>query len=153
LGINLSYKKHIMDEEISYLTSQFDKNPPLEAQTFAEVLQSIDLSFPPGYLEFMSEYNGGEGGILEGQWLVLWPLEELQENNEMYNVPEFAPGLFLIGSNGGGLAFGVKRTEATFVQVDFYAIADEEAEDIGREFKSFLKGLTKFAGDTDRYTE
>jgi hypothetical protein len=95
-----------MDAEISYLINQFDKNTPLEEQKFAEALKSIDCKFPPRSVEFMREDNDDEGGILEGQWLVLWPVEELQKNNEMYNVPEFAPGLFLIGSNGGGLAFG-----------------------------------------------
>jgi len=142
-----------MDTEISYLTNVFDKNAPLEEQKFADAIRSLDCKFPPGYLEFMKEHNGGEGGILEGQWLVLWPIEELQQNNVMYNVPEFAPGLFLIGSNGGGLAFGVHKEKGTFVQVDMYAISDEEAEDIGTNFKEFLNSLTVFADGTDEYEE
>lgn len=142
-----------MDAEITYLTPQFDKNPPLDEQRFQEAMRSIDCKFPPGYIEFMREHNGGEGGILEGQWLVLWPVEELQKNNEMYNVPEFAPGLFLIGSNGGGLAFGVNRKKGTFVQVDMYAISDEETEEIGTDFKAFLNSLTTFADGTDGYED
>lgn len=142
-----------MDADITYLTHKFDKKPPLEEQKFTEAVNSLDSQFPPGYLDFMREHNGGEGGILEGQWLVLWPVEELQKNNEMYNVPEFAPGLFLIGSNGGGLAFGINKAKRTFIQVDMYAIADEEAEEIGSNFKEFLSSLTKFADGSDGYEE
>ncbi|SDF61120.1 SMI1/KNR4 family protein [Chitinophaga filiformis] len=142
-----------MDAEISYLMHEFDKNDALDEQLFTTAIKAIDCKFPPGYQEFMREHNGGEGSILDGQWLVLWPVEELQKNNEMYNVPEFAPGLFLIGSNGGGLAFGINKSKETFIQVDMYAIADEEAEDIGTNFKEFLTSLTKFADGTDGYEE
>lgn len=138
-----------MDTEISYLTEFFEKKPPADGATFDRSINRINCKFPSSYLDFMREFNGGEGAIRKGQWLRLWPVEEIEEANNSYQVPEHAPGLLLIGSNGGSLAFGIKRVEGVFVQVDFYDIADDELEFIGNDFKEFLTSLTTFADGTE----
>ena len=54
----------------------------------------------------MKKHNGGEGDIGE-TWLILYPLEELQEINDDYEIEEFLPGHIIIGSNGGGELYGI----------------------------------------------
>jgi len=61
---------------------------------------------PNDYIELMKKHNGGEGDIGE-TWLILYPLEELQEINDDYEIEEILPGHIIIGSNGGGELYGI----------------------------------------------
>lgn len=53
----------------------FEFNSPY----FGEIIEKInDVVLPNDYIELMKKHNGGEGDIGE-TWLILYPLEELQE--------------------------------------------------------------------------
>ena len=72
-----------------------------------EMIEKInEVVLPKDYVEFMKKHNGGEGDIGE-TWLILYPLEELQEINDDYEIEEFLPGHIIIGSNGGGELYGI----------------------------------------------
>ncbi|HYK74264.1 MAG TPA: SMI1/KNR4 family protein, partial [Pseudoneobacillus sp.] len=81
--------------------------------------------FPEDYIEFMLSSNGGEGQINE-RYLRLWEMESIVEANgvEGYSIEEFAPGLVVIGSDGGGTAFGYDFRSETpkLVEVDFIGL-------------------------------
>lgn len=141
-----------MDTELKNLINRIEKNVPRDNLRFENILQSFDCKFAPDYIEFMRLYNGGEGGVLDGQWLMLWPIEELKEYNDMYGVPEFAPELFLIGSNGGGMAYGIKRKEGVFVEVEYVCMSEKDAVKIGNNFREFLFSLTYFPEGKAEYT-
>jgi len=131
-----------MDEIIRSLTQLLSKNIALDATQFNILLSTIDCKFPSDYIEFMKEKNGGEGIIGEGRYVQFWLLEELLEANADYMVHEFAPDLFLIGSDGGGTAFGVKRNEGIFIEVPFVGMSNDEAIERGKGFKEFLSFLS-----------
>jgi hypothetical protein len=59
---------------------------------------------PEDYVAFLQRANGGEGFVGE-RYVRLWKAEELIEVNRGYNVAEFFPNLFLIGTDGGGEAY------------------------------------------------
>ncbi len=81
----------------------FEFNTPY----IGEIIEKInDVVLPKDYIEFMKKHNGGEGDIGE-TWLILYPLEELQEINDDYEIEEFLPGHIIIGSNGGGELYGI----------------------------------------------
>jgi len=141
-----------MDSEISYLIEKLDKNEPLNKEKFDEVIHSIEGKLPADYLEFMRQYNGCEGGVLDGQWLVLWPIEELQNYNEMYGASEFAPELLLIGSNGGAIAYGIERKEGIFVKTEYVRMSKEDSVQVGNNFSEFLYSLANFAEMGTEYT-
>lgn len=61
---------------------------------------------PKDYIEFMKKHNGGEGDI-GSTWLVLYPLEELQDVNADYEVEKFLPNHVIIGSDGGDEFYGI----------------------------------------------
>lgn len=65
-----------------------------------------NVVLPKQYLEFMKNHNGGEGDIGE-TWLILLPLEKLQEINDDYCMENFLPNHIIIGSNGNGELYGV----------------------------------------------
>ena len=72
-----------------------------------EPIESVNgIELPKQYLDFMREHNGGEGDIGEA-WLVLFPLEELEEINYDYEIDKYLPGHIIIGSDGSGELYGV----------------------------------------------
>lgn len=83
--------------------------------TGTPVTEINGVALPDGYLRFMREHNGGEGDIGE-TWFVLFPLEELAEINEDYEVGTLLPGCVILGSNGGGELYGVD-SEGNFFNV------------------------------------
>lgn len=84
---------------------KFEFNDSYEGEEIEKVNNVI---LPEQYIEFMRNHNGGEGDIGE-TWFVLFPLEELQEINDDYEIEEFLPGHIIIGSNGGGELYGIDK--------------------------------------------
>lgn len=55
---------------------------------------------PTEYVELLRNRNGGStGGILS-----IYDVEKCVERNFDYEVPEYLPGYFMIGDDGGGTA-------------------------------------------------
>lgn len=84
---------------------EFEFNDSYESEKIGKVNNVV---LPKQYIEFMQKHNGGEGDIGE-TWFVLFPLEELQEINDAYEIEEFLPGHIIIGSNGGGELYGIDK--------------------------------------------
>lgn len=87
-------------------------NPPYTGE---EITQINGVRLPQSYIEFIREHNGGEGDIGE-TWLCLYPIEELQEINDDYEIDKFLPGHIIIGSNGGDELYGI-NSEGQFFNV------------------------------------
>lgn len=89
---------------------RFEFNVPYNGESI-ESVNGIELS--KQYLEFMREHNGGEGDIGEA-WLVLFPLEELEEINYDYEIEKYLPGHIIIGSDGSGELYGIDENGRFF---------------------------------------
>jgi hypothetical protein len=76
-------------------------------------------------------------------YVILWRVEQLKEANDGYKVQEFIPGLMLIGSNGGGEAFGFdqRRSPWQYVMIPFIVMLWEDAIPLGETFAHFVKRL------------
>ena len=76
-------------------------------------------------------------------YLMLWRVEELAEMNTAYQVDEYAPGLLLIGSDGGGeaFAFDTRTNPWPVVKVPFVGMDLQYAEVLSPSFDAFLKTL------------
>lgn len=98
---------------------KFEFNDSYEGEEIGKVNNVI---LPEQYIEFMRKHNGGEGDIGE-TWFILFPLEELQEINDDYEIEEFLPGHIIIGSNGGGELYGIDK-EGNYFNVP--ALIDED---------------------------
>jgi hypothetical protein len=84
--------------------------------------RDLGVRLPDDYRAFLRESDGIEGSSgPDGDYLMLWSAAELPTHNRGYQVSEFAPGLVLIGSNGGGDAFGFVRRDgkAVYVRLPF----------------------------------
>ncbi len=108
--------------------------------------EKVLKTLPADYKAFLVEVGAGSGPVGTSH-LNLWRADELIENNAGYGLGEYASGLVLIGSNGGGEAFGfdTRRTPPSVVMVPFVSSGWEDALTIASSFEAFLDRLG--AGD------
>jgi hypothetical protein len=72
------------------------------------------------------------------------PVEELLKMNKAYEAAEYAPGLFLFGSNGGGAAYAFdKRSNNSIVAVPFVGMDTSLAQHLAPNFQPFIERLYK----------
>jgi len=123
--------------------SEFNGNPAASPEAISAFEESTGLTLPADYTEFLRRMNGGEGFIGEDSYVILWQVEELEEFNREYEVAEYCNGLLLIGSSGGGEAYGFDTRQAPWpvVQVPFVGMDHSLVENMGRSFNEFLTAL------------
>jgi hypothetical protein len=126
------------------LLAKFNGNPPVDASFLQKLECDAGFRLPEDYAQFLQQMNGGEG-FIGNTYLILWRVADLIEMNKAYLVADYAPGLFLFGSNGGGEAFAFDmRTEAKpIVSVPFVGMELELIQPSGSTFKVFLEILFK----------
>jgi hypothetical protein len=124
------------------LLAKFNGNPPSDAATIRQFETDSGFRLPDGYARFLQQTNGGEG-FVGNEYLILWRMEELLEMNKAYQVPEYAPGLFLFGSDGGGEAFAFDtRSEAKpIVVIPFVGMDLSLTRPVAESFEAFLEEL------------
>lgn len=124
------------------LFARFAGNPPASRGEIERIQEKINFHLPPSYVDFMFTRNGGEG-FIGRSYLVLWKIEDLISMNDSYQVAEFAPGIFLFGSNGGGEAFGFDIRSDTYgiVSIPFVAMEVGDAKTVAPDFGAFLSTL------------
>ena len=119
--------------------ARFVANAPTSQEENQRVQTRLNFSLPDSYVALMLAANGGEGFVGESA-LTLWKIEELIAKNDGYHVNEFAPGIFLFGSDGGGEAFGFDtRSEARkIVSIPFVAMEIDDARILAPDFEAFI---------------
>jgi len=127
---------------IDDILEEFNTNAGASADAVRTSAESLRMELPIDYASFLGHYNGGEGFIGE-TYLILWKAEELAEMNAAYQVDEYAPGLLLIGSDGGGeaFAFDTRNLPWVVVQVPFVGMDLRYAKQLGASFEDFLNRL------------
>ncbi len=97
---------------------------------------------PEAYRDYLARQDGWEGFVGDA-YLVLWRASELATFNEDYEVADYAPGLYLFGSNGGGsgFAFDLREPAMPIVLVPLIGMSLEVAMPVSRNFEAFLADL------------
>jgi hypothetical protein len=109
-----------------------------EGAAIAQVQSQLGWVFPDEYIAFLRTSNGCDGNLANGDYVYLWSVEELLVANASYGFPEFCPEIVAFGTNGGGEAFGFKRTNGHIAMVDLCALDIKDAIDIAPRFTEFL---------------
>lgn len=121
-----------------------DKSPSSET-SLQNLLADSKLNLPKAYLDYLRESNGGEGDIsISPYWLQLWKAEEVIKNNEDYEVKEYVPNFFVIGSSGGGemIAFKINEPNKWSVySIPFIPMEEDAAIMIAKNFEEFSKAI------------
>ena len=120
---------------------RFKFNEPYIGKTIDKINNVI---LPKEYLEFMKNHNGGEGDI-GNTYLVLFPLEELQEINEDYCLEEYLPNHIIIGNNGSGELYGLNSSGKYFVVPCM--IKEEYLTILGSTIEEFYDAANAFWGE------
>lgn len=126
------------------LLAKFNRNPPAGVAVIRQFEAESRIRLPDDYAEFLQQANGGEG-FVGNAYIILWRVEELLEMNKAYQVAEYASGLFLFGSDGGGEAFALdtRSNAKPIVSVPFVGMELKLARPIASSFKAFLEELVK----------
>ena len=126
------------------LTSGFNCNPPKAVAEIRRFQKNSKIHLPDDYLQFLQYSDGGEG-FIGNAYVMLWRLEELLDLNQGYKVEEFAPELFLFGSDGGGeaFAFDMRSSTVAIVSVPFIPLDSAYAYRLGSSFDDFLDFISK----------
>ncbi|MBX4262452.1 SMI1/KNR4 family protein [Clostridium estertheticum] len=132
------------------VSNKIPLTPKEHAQyTTREVLQrteqGLNIEFPLDYRLFIEEFNGAEGEIGPNSYVVFWSLIDIIELNEACGVNEFAPGLVLIGSDGGDAAYAFDNRDDSkaIVEVPFIGMELDEVKTCANTFLEFLEFLYK----------
>lgn len=118
-------------------------NPGASADAIRDAVSLLG-SLPSDYIQFLHNYDGGEGFIGDN-YLILWKVEELSVFNREYEVEQYAPGILLFGSDGGGEGYGFDTRDAAMpvVRIPFIGMELRYVRAVADSFIDFLNKLVK----------
>jgi len=130
--------------ERKLLLAKFNAGPPARASAISELESKTGALLPKGYAQFLREMDGGEGFIGGSAYVILWPASEVVDMNNGYHVSEFAPGLLLIGTDGGGegYAFDTRSGTLNIVAIPLVGMDLNEVRILATDFDGFLRALS-----------
>lgn len=132
-----------MNQRILELTIDLEKTRAASQDALTQLESELGLRLPDDYKEFMRLTNGAEGRVSKRSYVIIWPVEEIVRYNKGYAVEEFAPGLLLFASTGGGMAyaFDTRDPRLPVVEVPFIGMSLNSAKQCGASFTEFLENL------------
>ena len=105
--------------------------------------QELNFTLPEDYVNFMKEFNGGEGEVGENAWLNLFSIAELIETNKTYHLlMDDIPDYYLIGKDAADTGYAIHKSDQTFHA--FGLMSDFETDPIifcGASFEEFIEYL------------
>ncbi len=118
---------------------------PASRTALGTLIATCGVTLPDEYVSFLAFSNGGAGELgVEPGWFSLWPAEEVVTLNQAYGIPEWLPGFFGFGSNGGGelLAFDTRNLPPwKVVMVPFIVLDEKEAVIVTNQFATFVNAI------------
>lgn len=104
-----------MNTQLTFYLNEFSKNEPgASDELIKNVQDQLDFVLPNDYTDLMKAFNGGEGEIGENSWLCLFPIEELIEINDDYELlMEQIPDYFLFGKDSADTGFAFHKQKLT----------------------------------------
>jgi hypothetical protein len=107
-------------------------------------LRAKYVTLPDQYLEFLARTNGAEGELaLEPGWVQVWPAEEALVASEEYEIPQYLPGYFAFGGNGGGelFVFPLSGASRPIFMVPAVGMSREHLIEVATDFASFERAM------------
>ena len=126
-------------------TAGWTRRPPATEAAIEALTANCDFALPAEYQSFLRYSNGGEGFLcIEPWYFQLCSAEEVVAYNQGYNVEEFLPGWFAIGSSGGGEMLAIRKRDGSpcpVYIVPFIPMAESDAVQVAHEFEMFAMAL------------
>ena len=136
-----------MSIPLDELLVDFPKAAPASEQSLQSAEKALGKPLPADYRAFLLQCNGGEG-FMGRHYLILWKAEKLAQFNQEYQVSDYAPGLLMFGSSGGGegFAFDTRMTPYPIVQVPFVGMSLNDAIPVADSFGKLLEKMIQSDG-------
>jgi hypothetical protein len=117
-------------------------NPGATDKQIEILRKKIPFVVPDDFINFLKFSNGAEGKI-GNHYLVIWRVQDLFTLNQSYAVEKFAPGFFLIGSDGGdeGYGYDFRDKKLSIVNIPFIDMHWINAKIMSDDFLGFLRTL------------
>ncbi len=132
-------------EILSDSTAEWARRPAATEVDIQALIAATDFDLPKEIIAFLQCSNGGEGFLcIEPWYFQLWSAEELVVYNDSYDVEEFLPGWFAIGSNGGGEMLAIRKQDGSpcpVYMVPFITMDESDAVEIAHDFEVFAMAL------------
>lgn len=127
-----------------YRLTEGQFNAASDPEVIANLSDRLDIALPANFLNFLRQHNGGEGFIGDN-YIIFWKAEELADFNREYEVEQYAPGIFLFGSNGGGEGYGFDTQSPTtpIVRIPFIGMERRYATTVAKDFPDLFVQLAK----------
>ena len=113
----------------------------VEEELILRLAQEVAFELPSAYLDFLRRGNGGEGEISSDPgYLILWKASEVNQFNDEYEVPKYAPGFWAFGSNGGGelFAFDFRGGAPSVCLLPMIGLEPNAAMPLAPSFEAFV---------------
>ena len=133
-----------MNERLVYLLDDIRKSARgVSEDRIAAIQERIGFVFPPEYLEVMREFDGGEGGVGENGYLILFSLEEtLQANRNFASLMEQIPDYYLIGQDAADTGYAFYKPDKSVHSFGLMSIFPGDViRRLGNTFAEFLEYL------------
>jgi hypothetical protein len=122
---------------------KWHKEAPASEEILKQLLQGSSLPLPVDYLDFLRCSNGGQGLLTVQSYLFrLWPAEQAIENNLDYQMPDYVPGFFGFGDNGGGEFFAFD-TQWKIYSIPFVPMEESAARFVAENILSLVNYLER----------
>jgi hypothetical protein len=127
------------------LTRNLRRRPGASDQDLSSFAARTGIELPPDLAEFLRSSNGAEGPVGRAGYLRLWSLEEMLAAQSEAGVAEFAPGLFLIASDGGDGTFGLdtRSRPPPIVRVSLEELSLQNLTNVGLSLADLLTYLAR----------
>jgi cell wall assembly regulator SMI1 len=121
--------------------------PPATEAAIREAEASLGCALPADYCAFLAISNGYDD-VLGSGYLSLWPVEQLAANHEGYEVSGQLADAVLIGSNGGGTAYGIlsEHGQPFYISVPFIPMQRGEVRLVGASLAEFVAAIARGDG-------
>ena len=112
------------------------------------VIEAVNgVRLPAEYLEFMHRHDGGEGDFGKNAYIQLFRLEELEEVNTEYGIPEYLAGWAAWGTDLGGNLFVYSEKENTYAAADACSLGEDDLMYREDSWQGFLQRWDRELGD------
>lgn len=132
----------MIEQTIAVLAERLEANPPASPDQVKRAASMLGRYATADHLRFFESMDGAEGDA-GGQfgYVQLWGVDDLEALNAAYCVDEFLSDVMLIGSDGGGEAFGVavRDDHLVVINVPFTPMDDAHVRVIATSFADFLR--------------
>lgn len=122
------------NHRLNSISATFEWNPPASETAIRQAEADYGAPLPPNYIELLRRANCGS---TDGN-LVIIEVEDCVQRNLDYEVPEYMPGYFMIGDDGGGTAILINMNDRRIYECDMGVMDERFAELSANSLKELL---------------